>query len=290
MSPSRDRSWRPLVFLGAVAAVLLIATVAFGSGLDAPARGTASGAPLASPSASAASATDPAPSTVVSPSPSPSPGPSPSPEPSPSPVATPAPQATSTGFRIDLYRASAFATQANIHYCIPGASQIIVNLVTGGTDHSAATQDAMYAYGQQLAVYPDEGDGVDPVGWAGILNKFGAGGYAWRSYPTLADALHHAALRLRLTGRPVGLQVGKNVEHAWVMTGFAATADPANGPFTVTSVAVSGPLWPTQRYYLGYYDMPPDTWLTVARIAPAIRAYAATIPTMWDGTYVTVEP
>jgi hypothetical protein len=191
---------------------------------------------------------------------------------------------------MDLYRASAFATQANLLYCAVGASEIMVNLVTGGKDHSKATQDAMYAYGLKHLRDPANAPGLDPDAWVAVLGRWGAPGYAWHAYPTLAEAIHHAALRMRLTGRPVGLNVGKHKQHAWVMTGFKATADPAIGPFQVTAVAIAGPLWPMQKYYLGYYDLPPDTWLTPAKLAPAIRPFAADPPTIWDGTFVTIEP
>ncbi|HYM83557.1 MAG TPA: hypothetical protein VEY67_05360 [Candidatus Dormibacteraeota bacterium] len=191
---------------------------------------------------------------------------------------------------MDIYRPSAFVTQPNLLYCVPGASEIIINHVAGRPVVGPELMSGMYAYGQSLAVYPNEGPGVDPVGWIGILDRWGAPGYAWHAYPTLAEALHHAAARIRATGKPAGLTVGMHREHAWVITGFAATRDPALGPFTVTAVAVTGPLWPMQRYYLGYFDMPPDTWITPARLAPAVRPFKADVPTQWDGLYVTVEP
>ncbi len=59
-------------------------------------------------------------------------------------------------------------------------------------------------------------------------------------------SLRAAAKRMRATGKPVGMIVwGRDGGHAWVMTGFRATADPKNtSDYTVTSVQAMGPLWP----------------------------------------------
>ena len=52
---------------------------------------------------------------------------------------------------------------------------------------------------------------------------------------------------LRKTRLPVGITVSHG-NHAWVLTGFTATADPAKtSHFTVTSVRVVGPLWGRQN-------------------------------------------
>jgi hypothetical protein len=42
---------------------------------------------------------------------------------------------------------------------------------------------------------------------------------------TIDEAMRLAAMSIRTTGRPVGLSSGR--AHAWVMSGFEATADPA---------------------------------------------------------------
>lgn len=259
----------------------------------APETGAASSVAAATPSPATAS-TDPAPAAATpagaasSPSTQSSASADPAPEASPSP--SPAPSADPRPFRMDIWREDALVTQPNLLWCVPGAAAIMVDLVRGHRAVDAAALADMYTYGQSLAVYPNEGPGVDPAGWVGILGRWGAGPYAWRTYSTLPDALHHAAVRMRQTGRPVGLIVGIHGQHAWVLTGFAATADPLSGPFSITGVAVAGSLWPVQRYYLGYFDMPPDTWLTPARLAPAVRPFHADVPTQWDGRYVTIEP
>jgi hypothetical protein len=276
------------------AALVLVAATCLGcaaGGVVTPSTSTAAG--TGGPSLSAIDADPPSPSpsptVAAAPSPSASPAVSASLTVSPSPAASPS---SSPGpFRMDVYRAVAFVTQPNLLYCVPGAAAIMVNLVRDERVAEPADMAAMYRYGQSLAAYPDEGAGVDPVGWVGILERWGAPGYGWRSYATLDAAIHHAAARIRSTGRPVGIPVGIHKGHAWVITGFAATADPASGgPFTVTAVAVTGALWPMQRYYLGYFDMPPDSWLTPADLAGAALTFRANVPTRWDGRFVTIEP
>lgn len=225
-------------------------------------------------------------------------GTSASPDPSTSPSAGPSASASSDpskavgggAYRIDVWHSYALVTQADLLHCVPAAAAIMVDLVRGRRAADASVLPEMYAVGQSLAVYPNEGPGVDPAGWVGILDRWGAPGYAWHSYATLPEALHHAAIRLRETGRPVGLIVGIHRQHAWVLTGFATTADPRSRAFSVSGIAITGPLWPAQRYYLGYFDMPPDTWMTPAGMAPAVRPFHADVPTQWDGRYVTIEP
>jgi hypothetical protein len=61
---------------------------------------------------------------------------------------------------------------------------------------------------------------------------------------TLAGALRIAAKAIRETGKPVGLLVWRG-RHAWVMSGFRATADPRlTDSFDVTAAIVLDPLYP----------------------------------------------
>jgi hypothetical protein len=295
-SPAR-RSHRQLAGLPA-----RLASFAIVAAVSASCTPAATGAPGAAPTAPAAATVsspsagpvDPVPSATTSagaiPTPSADPPASADPSPEASPSPSVAPSEATGPFRMDIWRPDALVTQPNLLWCVPGAAAIMVDLVSGHRAVDASALGDMYAYGQSLAVYPNEGPGVDPAGWVGILARWGAGDYAWRTYARLPDALHHAALRMRQTGRPVGLIVGIHGQHAWVLTGFSATADPLGGPFTVTGVAVAGSLWPVQRYYLGYFDMPPDTWITPAKLVPAVRPFHADVPTQWDGRYVTIEP
>jgi hypothetical protein len=77
--------------------------------------------------------------------------------------------------------------------------------------------------------------------------------------------------------------------HGWLLTGFAATADPAATlSFRVTSVRVVGPLYGLQSR--GGYDMPPDSAIAPERLATFLTPfhYARTKMT-WEGRWVTIQ-
>jgi hypothetical protein len=94
---------------------------------------------------------------------------------------------------------------------------------------------------------------------------------------------------LRRTNLPVGITVA-NGGHAWILTGFTATADPlTTSKFTVTSVRVVGPLFGLQSRH--GYDMPPDTKLTAAQFQHFFTPWKyAPKPMIWDGRYVSIQP
>ena len=81
------------------------------------------------------------------------------------------------------------------------------------------------------------------LGWATGLNLVGAGPYDLVGTDTIDAALLAAARAIRLTGKPVGLLMWHG-RHAWVMSGFRATADPLNPDAKVTAVFVEDPLYP----------------------------------------------
>jgi hypothetical protein len=82
------------------------------------------------------------------------------------------------------------------------------------------------------------------VGWAYGLNVEGAGPYRLAGAKTIGNALKVAAKAMRVTGKPVGLLMWHG-RHAWVMSGFKATADPLlTDDFRVTGAIVEDPLYP----------------------------------------------
>jgi hypothetical protein len=75
-----------------------------------------------------------------------------------------------------------------------------------------------------------------------------------------------AARAIRLTGKPVGLVVWRGA-HAWVMSGFTATADPAHSDgFRVTRVVIADPWYPDVSSIWGA-SRPPGSRLSVADLA-----------------------
>jgi hypothetical protein len=195
---------------------------------------------------------------------------------------------------LDLFRASAFSTQTSFHLCTSAATQMIINTVLGRSDHSEAGQQRIAAYEQANDRYPvGVAKGSDPQGWTAALREFGAGDYAWSAFGSLEDAIHTTAKRMRLTGKPAGLATD-NGNHAWVMSGFDATADPAfTDEFDVTAVYIEGPLFPTQVLRRGFFDPEPDHRFTITQLAGAFTPYRDDLgPTwsIWEGNWVTIEP
>ncbi|HEX7492387.1 MAG TPA: hypothetical protein VF337_11860 [Candidatus Limnocylindrales bacterium] len=163
---------------------------------------------------------------------------------------------------LDTFRAPAFATQKTSTWCVAASIQMMVNLIRGTSDTSADGQWTYLNYANRNDMLPDAHNGAGVIGWQLALDKFSGTPYEVETIGSLQEAVNLAALRLRLTGRPVGLAV-KATTHAWVMTGFEATADPAFDPtFAVTAVYVSGPLYPYPE--ARGYDPAPDTRLAVS--------------------------
>ncbi len=315
----RGRGARALV-AGLLAASLLAGCGASGAGssgglpgapgsVASQGAGVAGGTPVAAPAATPAASPPPSATPIPDPSPSPgstvaaSPGPTaPAPartaSPAASRAASPPPSAATPAARslpawrggIDLYRAGVFTTQRTWLWCTAAAIQIARNIVYRSADHTTAFQGASFAWMRARNRYrlPLSG-GVDAQGWAAGFRHYVNPGYRLHAETSFAAALRSAVTRLRLTGLPVGITVDRG-NHAWLITGFTATADPAaTARFTVTSVRVVGPLWGLQSR--NGYDMPPDTRLTPAQLSRFFTPWRyAPLPMVWDGTYISVQP
>jgi hypothetical protein len=190
---------------------------------------------------------------------------------------------------LDLYRSTAFASQATLSWCVAASSQMMLNLVLDRSDTARASQATYMAYAQanDSATYSDGGS--NPAGWVAVMNRYGGLPYDIGRYADRTSAIKAAATRMRVTNRPVGLLVWSG-RHAWVMNGFEATADPAlTSDFTVTAVYVSGPLYPRPANDYGY-DPLPDTRLTAAQMATYFLPYYDTVLRTWNGSYLTIQP
>jgi hypothetical protein len=188
---------------------------------------------------------------------------------------------------LDLYRSDAFASQANSTLCVAAGTQMMLNVILGRTDTSGDAQLAYITYAQANDA-GNHSTGSDPAGWAAALNRYGGGGYRVAVYADRTAALKAAATRMRLSNKPVGMLVWAG-RHAWVMSGFAATADPAaTSSFSVTSVFVEGPLYPRPPNAWGY-DLPPDAQLTPAQLAQYFTKYSDGYYA-WNGTFVLILP
>jgi hypothetical protein len=164
------------------------------------------------------------------------------------------------------------------------------NIIFSRTDHGSAQQGAFFASMQAANRYQHAGQrGVDPQGFLAGLQQYVDPGYAIVASPTFDAAVRSAVTRLRVTGQPVVLIVAAG-RHAWVLTGFTATADPARTTrFRVVSVRVVGPLYGRQS--INGYDSPPDTSLSYAALRRFLLPYRfrfATTP--WTGRFLTFQP
>ena len=192
---------------------------------------------------------------------------------------------------IDLYRSGVFTTQKTWLWCTAADVQIIRNIVDHQTDHTRASQQRYFDYMRAHNRYriPLK-DGVDPAGWAAGLRHYVDARYRVVASGSFNAALRSAVTNLRKTNRPVGITVSHG-NHAWVLTGFTATADPAKtSRFTVTSVRVTGPLWGLQSRSYGY-DMAPDRKLTPSQLRGFFTPWHYTsVPMAWEGKWVSIQP
>ena len=149
-------------------------------------------------------------------------------------------------FRLDLADGNDFVAQANFVQCVGASMQMMLNIM-GDADRSARTQTRLQTIARNLSGPTRTGfkrQGASVRGWTAGLNLLDAGPYRLVGADTLQEALRLAARSIRETGKPVGLLVWGG-RHAWVLSGFQATADPRRtDDFRVTKAIVLDPLYP----------------------------------------------
>ena len=192
---------------------------------------------------------------------------------------------------VDLYRSGSFTTQKTWLWCTAADVQIMRNIKTHASDHSRASQARYFAYMRARNRYSiPVSDGVDPAGWTAGLRHSVDSRYRLYQSGSFSSALRSAVINLRKTNLPVGITVSHG-NHAWVLTGFTATADPAKtSRFTVTSVRVVGPLWGLQSRSYGY-DMRPDRRLTPSQLKGFFTPWHyGRVRMAWEAKWVSVQP
>lgn len=190
----------------------------------------------------------------------------PSPEPTPAPTSSFDPPPKPGPFSMNLYRRGDFASQVTKIYCVPGAMQTMMNVMDrGATKASRAVQDRLYRLARRLSSDRLRGQGAEPEGWARGLEQLGYGRFKVVAAASRDRAIEVAARAIRRTNRPVGLLVWRGA-HAWVMTGFKATADPAlTDEFRVTHVRIVDVWYPRVSSIWGASDKP-NTLVPVRRL------------------------
>jgi hypothetical protein len=204
-------------------------------------------------------------------------------------LAVPAQGATWSG-RYSVLTKGSFSYQHTDYTCVGASVQMMLNMVHDRTDHSAAQQTTYWSYGRNHSRYKPGNNGVDPVGWVAALEHFGAGDYAVNVAPRFQAGLRTLADAMRTTGRPVGLFVDAG-GHAWVMTGFESTTDPADGgSFRVTAVQAMGPLYPDGTINGHSYDPGPGTWLSLDQLRKKFTPMQWRQAPEWSGRWIAVVP
>ncbi len=183
---------------------------------------------------------------VVPATPSPLPPPAELPVASPStPITTPAPSPTTPAarpFAINLAERVDFVPQYTFEWCVGASLQMARSIITGSRNETRRSQRRLWEMARDRSSSPY--GGANPRGWTAALNDLDLGPYRLVSLPTFEAAVATAARAIADTKRPVGLVMWAG-RHAWVMTGFEATADPRrDAEAGVTRVRVMDPLYP----------------------------------------------
>ncbi len=187
---------------------------------------------------------------------------------------------------VDLSRSSAAVTQFTSYWCVPAAVQTMMNLITGASDRSYATQSRLYTELRRANRYSYSTRGNDVRGWARVLSaRLPAGmGYADVSFESRTDAYLAIVKAMDRTKRPVGIVVDA-ASHAWTVVGFTVRETPGvPNSTTVLGFYVVGPLGsPTDPW--------PKKYLTTAQLNTRFTRYhESTRQVVWEGLYVIVAP
>jgi hypothetical protein len=218
----------------------------------------------------------------------------------------PIPVGAAKGYAVDVAGKGDFVAQTNFVQCVGASMQMMLNMIGNSNDRTAATQRDLQVLARELSGPSRTGrqrQGASVRGWAGGLNELGAGPFRLVGTTTIDEALRMAATAIRQTGKPVGLLVWRG-RHAWVMSGFHATADPrATSDFNVTAAIVLDPLYPHGSTVWGPSPKPREA-LTVAEVGrqfvprrqgsqgsfPGGTDVGSTIMSALSGKYVLVLP
>ena len=193
-----------------------------------------------------------------------------------------------TSFRMDVARKGDYVAQTNFVQCVGASMQMMLNMIEPKDDRTAKTQLSLQKLARSLSGPRRDGNerqGASVRGWTAGLNTLNAGPYQLVGTDTLDEALRTAAKAISTTGKPVGLLVWRG-RHAWVMSGFTATADPRlTDDFSVTGAVILDPLYPHGSKVWGPSPKPRET-LTPKEVG---RQFVARRQGNWP-TGVTASP
>jgi hypothetical protein len=207
-------------------------------------------------------------------------------------LARPIDARAATGFELDLYRSGDFVAQTNLVQCVGASMQMMINMLAATDDRTAATQHRLWLLSRAYSP-PRPGSqerrGSSVWGWAEGLNQEGFGPYVVVGFDSIEAATKAAARAIRRTGRPVGLLVWRG-RHAWVMSGFRASADPlATDEYAVSHVDVLDPLYPRDSSVWGASPAP-GSRISLATLGEQFVRRRFRSNSALNGQYVIVMP
>ena len=186
---------------------------------------------------------------------------------------------------MNLYRASAMTRQYTNYWCVPAATQSMVNLVRGTSNRTYLTQKYYYKLTRRNNRYTYVTLGNDPQGWAWAATYFSRGEatYRARAFTDKTAAINAIADTLRSTRHPVGVTV-RGGTHAWVVLGYRMSVnidDPDKR--TLLGLYVSGPLGTSA-------DRWPYRYLTVSQFRDVFTRYHEwQRKVIWEGKWVVIS-
>jgi len=150
-----------------------------------------------------------------------------------------------------------FVSEVTDVMCASSAVQMVAEILNGTTDTTAKFQYRIRALIKKATVFTDSRyDGAGPAGMATVISALTGVPYELRSAKARAQALADAAATMSRTGDPVVLMVWRGA-HAWVMSGFQASADPGSfSDATVSGTYILDPWYPRISTIWGASDGP----------------------------------
>jgi hypothetical protein len=173
-------------------------------------------------------------------------------------------------FRFNLGERADFVRQYDPNWCIGASMQMMLNIMGLADDTTMKRQEELIELARTFrrptsfnntagTTTSFKPRGASGRGWAMGLTQLGGGPYMMTSASTFEDALKLLARSMRATGRPAGIGVWTG-NHAWVVSGFEATADPAtSASFDVTALVVLDPWYPRSTRAYGASPKPMTT-------------------------------
>jgi len=226
----------------------------------------------------------PTPSPVPTPEPTATPTPEPTPTPTAGPTPTPGPTSPPTTITsVILYRSAAAVRQYRNTWCVPAATQTMMNIILRQKIRTYARQYLLYRQIRMNNRYTYSTNGNDIAGWAWALRHWTRQPYTAKSYTSRTTAINAMVEAIDRTRHPVGITI-KRGTHAWVVMGYKArvqVGDPSKR--TILGLYVFGPLGPgsSDPWPYKYYNL-----TSIAKVYTAYHEWQRRV--VWEGRYVLV--